>query len=136
MKNTLENIKRTQVTGIIKIMKTKEFKYLKLKRPIDRGDVINFNTPLTKSLLKKLDFSDVGRCDFKHFENMNYWVKNGVCLFYNVPIQERCESDFYVGYCEMREGEYVAVAFRWIKTFKELSEIYEGITNKFIINPI
>jgi hypothetical protein len=63
---------------------------------------------------------------------MPYWVKNGVCLFYNTPIQLGCENNFYIGYAEMRSGNYHAVTFRWIDSEEELISIYESITGKLI----
>lgn len=87
---------------------------------------------LTDKLLKKLNFKDVGKCSFELFENMNYWVKNGVCLFYNTPVNTEWQDSYYVGYVEMRQGVYVAVGFRWINNLEDLTKIYESITNKKI----
>ena len=53
---------------------------------------------LSTGILTNLMFHDNGKCNFKHFENMHYWVKKGICLFYNYPIQEGEESSFYIGY--------------------------------------
>ena len=75
---------------------------------------------------------------FKHnkslFENHNmpYYVKNSICLWYNTPIQLGMESSYLIGYAEMRAGKYYAVSFRWITKLKELTKIYEAITDKNI----
>lgn len=87
-------------------------------------------TILTTGILQNLEFEDVGQSKFKLFENMNYWVKNGICLFYNTPVKADYQESFYVGYAEMRQGEYVAVAFRWIDNLEELTKIYESIVFK------
>lgn len=87
---------------------------------------------ITTRKLEALKFKDNGKCNFTLFERMNYWVRNGVCLFYNTPIQLGCESDFYIGYVEMRQGKYVAVGFRWIKTMEDVVKTYEAITGKSI----
>jgi len=84
-------------------------------------------TMLTTSVLKELNFKNIGKCEFELFDNMNYWVKNGICLFYNTPISEDYQDSFYIGYAEMRQSKYVAVAFKWINSKEELSQIYEAI---------
>jgi len=63
---------------------------------------------------------------------MHYWVKNSICLFYNTPINTVWQDSFNIGYAEMRQGRYVAVAFRWIDSVEELTQIYESITRKKI----
>lgn len=93
-------------------------------------------TILTTDILEELEFKDNGKCDFELFENMNYWVKNGICLFYNTPISENYQEHFYIGYAEQRQSKYVAVAFRWIDSLEELTQIFEGITQKKIEQPI
>lgn len=93
-------------------------------------------TLLTTNNLLELDFKDKGQCTFELFEGMNYWVKNGICLFYNVPINKYDCNSFYVGYAEMRQGKHVAVGFRWIDTVEELTQIYESIIQKSITEPI
>ncbi len=90
------------------------------------------DTLLTPDILENFGFIDKGQCSFETFNNMNYWVKNGVCLFYNTPIQEGYGNDFYIGYAELREGKYIAVAFRWINTVEVLIQIYESITGKLL----
>ena len=47
-------------------------------------------TVLTTDILKELDFEDNGKCEFDFFINMSYWVKNGICLFYNTPVYRIC----------------------------------------------
>lgn len=93
-------------------------------------------TLLTTDVLQELGFNDNGRCDFDGFENMNYWVKSGICLFYNTPVNTEWQDSFYIGYAENRQGKYVAVAFRWIDSEEELTKIYESIKIKKIDAPI
>lgn len=83
---------------------------------------------LTPKSLKALGFLDNGRCGFDGFENMNYWVREGVCLFYNIPVDKNNQASYYVGYATMNLGIYRAVAFRWISTTKELMAIYKSVT--------
>lgn len=68
--------------------------------------------------------------DIKCFEcrEMPYYVKNGVILWYNTPIQDGNENAYLVGYGEMRCGKYHAVSIRWIYTLEELKPIYEIFT--------
>jgi len=87
-------------------------------------------TLLTTTILDEFGFEDKGQCTFKFFEGMCYWVKNGICLFYNIPTHTNYQDSFYIGYAEMRQGEYVAVAFRWIDSVEELTQIYEHILKK------
>jgi len=84
-------------------------------------------TVLTTDVLKELGFKNIGKCEFELFDNMNYWVKNGICLFYNTPISEDYQDSFYIGYAEMRQSKYVAVAFKWINSKEALTQIYEAI---------
>lgn len=79
-------------------------------------------TEITKEYLAKIRFEDMGKCPFKLFEHMNYYVNNGLCLFYNVPVLENVALSFLVGYAEMRQGEYVAVGFKWVNTREELEK--------------
>lgn len=94
---------------------------------------IETKTLLTTTILDKLKFKDNGWSPFESFERMNYWVKNGVCLFYNTPANTHMQDSFYIGYAELRQNKYVAVGFRWINTLEELIKIYESITGKLII---
>ena len=93
-------------------------------------------TLLTTAILDELGFKDNGQSKFELFEGMSYWVKNSICLFYNTPINKGYQDSFYIGYAEMRQGKYVAVAFRWIDSVEELTQIYESITRKLITEPI
>ena len=93
-------------------------------------------TLLTTDVLQELGFKDVGESEFELFKHMHYWVKNGLCLFYSTPINTDWQDSFLVGYAEMRQGKYVAVAFRWIDSVEDLTQIYEGITRKKIDEPI
>jgi len=101
-----------------------------------RRDEDSKRTKLTPSVLKGLEFVDKGKCPFELFKNMNYWVKNGICLFYNTPVAKDYQEKFYIGYAEMRQGQYVAVGFKWIGTMEELTEIYESIIGKPITQSI
>ena len=89
------------------------------------------NTTLTIDILEKLKFKNVEENKFENFE-MSYWVKNGICLFYNTPINTDYQDSFYVGYAEMRQGKYHVTAFRWIDNLEELTKVYEIITQKLI----
>ena len=91
---------------------------------------------LNKESLNILGFSDKGKCPFKPFEQMHYWVKNGVCLFYNSRKETPFDTSFLVGYAMMNAGKYYAVSFRWIDKVDELKTIYESITNESIYDPI
>lgn len=93
-------------------------------------------TLLTPQLLENLHFTNMGKCEFPKFENMNYWVKNGICLFYNVPEPTDYQAHFYIGYAEMRRSQYTAVAFRWINSLEELTLVYENLTLHPIENKI
>jgi hypothetical protein len=110
----------------------KEAKRIKKTRYGSNG----LHTLLTTGILEELNFKDNGKCKFEGFENMNYWVKNGICLFYNTPISTDYQDHFYIGYAEMRQGKYVAVAFKWIDSLEELTQIYEGIVPYKIEAPI
>lgn len=90
------------------------------------------HTILTADILKEIGFKDLGQCKFRFFEDMNYWVKNQICLFYNTPISTDYQDSFYIGFAEMRQCECIAIAFRWIDSLEELTNIYESITNKAI----
>jgi len=84
-------------------------------------------TLLTTGELERLGFKNKGKCEFELFENMHYWVKNSICLFYNTPVSEDYQDSFYIGFAEMRQSKYVAVAFKWINTVEALTQIYEAI---------
>ena len=93
-------------------------------------------TLLTTEVLEELGFKDNGQSVFELFENMHYWVKNGICLFYNPRSKTDWQGSFLVGYAEIIQGKYVAVAFRWTDSVEELTQIYETITQKKINEPI
>ena len=93
-------------------------------------------TILTNDIVKGLDFKDQGKCKFELFDKMSYWVKSGICLFYNIPVLIGDQNYFYIGYAEMRQGKYIAVGFRWINTLEELTNIYESIIKKKIEDQI
>ena len=85
---------------------------------------------LSPKLLIELGFKH-NKPFFKN-HNMPYYVKNSICLWYNAPIQLGMESSYMIGYAEMRGGKYYSVSFKWINTLKELTKIYEAITDKKI----
>lgn len=96
----------------------------------------DFYTLLTPDVLNDLGFEDRKTAKvFKLFENMNYFVKNGICLFYNTTKVDYQQS-FLIGHAEQRQGEYIATAFRWIDSEEELTQIYEAITKKKITDSI
>lgn len=119
----------TTLTNKIKMKKAKRIQ----KRRTHNNELY---TLLTTGVLQELNFKDIGQSEFELFENMSYWVKNSICLFYNTPINTDWQDSFLVGYAEMRQGKYVAVAFRWIDSIEELTQIYESITRKKIDEPI
>ena len=118
----------TTLTNKIKMKKAKRIQ----KRRTHNNELY---TLLTTGVLQELNFKDIGQSEFELFENMSYWVKNSICLFYNTPINTDWQDSFLVGYAEMRQGKYVAVAFRWIDSIEELTQIYESITRKKIDEP-
>jgi hypothetical protein len=65
----------------------------------------------------------------KPFEDiyMPYYVKEGIMLLFNTPVEEYNENDFLIGFAEMRCGKYHAVTIKWIKEQKELLSIYKSI---------
>ena len=93
-------------------------------------------TLLTTDILDEFGFEDNGQSKFPLFERMNYWVKNGICLFYNTPISKDYQESFYIGYVQLRQSKYIAVGFRWIDSVEELTKIYESITGKSITESI
>lgn len=93
-------------------------------------------TVLTEAILEEYGFSNHQKCQFRNFELMSYWVKNGVCLFYNTPVNTNFQDSFLIGFAEMRQCKYVAVGFRWINSEEDLIRIYEGITGKLITEKI
>ncbi len=101
-----------------------------------RYDSNDFYTLLTAEILKYLGFIDRGKADrFELFDYFNYYVKNGVCLFYSTTKTDY-QPSCLIGYAEQRKGKYVAVAFRWIDSEEELTQIYEAITKKKITDSI
>lgn len=84
---------------------------------------------LTASFLTKNGFKLVDNLMFDDFV-MDYYARNGIILFFNKPVTKYNKNDFYVGYAEMRCGEYKVVAFRWVKTQEDLIDIYEAVTGE------
>lgn len=89
------------------------------------------NTLLSAAFLQSNGFKLVKKSEspFENF-NMEYFVKEGVILFFNTPVTEWNENDFLVGYAEMRRGKYCAVAFRWIREQKDLIGIFKAVRGK------
>jgi hypothetical protein len=89
------------------------------------------NTLLSAAFLQSEGFKLVeeSQSPFENFK-MDYFVKEGVLLFFNTPVTEWNENDFLVGCAEMRCGNYYAVAFRWIKEQKDIIEIYKAVKGK------
>jgi hypothetical protein len=76
--------------------------------------------PLTKEWLIKFGFYKTEPI-FKSYPSHPYWVKDGICLFFN----ESDDRDIYLaGYAEMRMGEYYAVGTRWIRYVHEVQNFY------------
>lgn len=92
-------------------------------------------TRLSFELLEKLYFNkrDHG---FEDLIDMHHFVKKGVFLFYNTPVQLGSEDSFMIGYGEMRRGKYHIVTFRWIHNLGELTDVYESVTGSKVENPI
>lgn len=85
---------------------------------------------LSNELLRnKYNFKFVSAVDTP-FEDiqMPYWVNDGVILFYNTG--EFNENDFLIGYGEMRCGKYHCITFRWIRTERELKNIFSAVRGK------
>jgi hypothetical protein len=89
------------------------------------------NTLLSAAFLQSKGFKLVEESEspFENFK-MDYYVKEGVILFFNIPVTEWNENDFLIGFAEMRCGKYYAVAFRWIKEQKDLIEIFKSVKCK------
>lgn len=89
------------------------------------------NTLLSATFLQSKGFKLVEESEspFENFK-MDYFVKEGILLFFNTPVTEWNENDFLVGCAEMRCGNYYVVAFRWIKEQKDLIEIYKAVKGK------
>lgn len=70
------------------------------------------NTLLSATFLQSKGFKLVEESEspFENFK-MDYFVKEGILLFFNTPVTEWNENDFLVGCAEMRCGNYYVVAF-------------------------
>jgi hypothetical protein len=89
----------------------------------------NNNTLLSATFLINKGFKLVEETPFENFD-MPYYVKEGLILLFNTPVNEWNKSNFLVGSAEMRCGKYYAVVFRWIKEQKDLIEIYKAVKGK------
>lgn len=87
---------------------------------------------LTQELLLESGFKSNEKSPFE-FLRMPYYVKKGICLFYNTPVQIGEENTFLVGYAEMRGGKYHATTFRWIRTLDELERIYDAVLGRIFL---
>ncbi len=93
-------------------------------------------TLLTIGILEELGFKNVGQSKFELYDNLHYWVKNGICLFYNTPVKNEYQESFLIGHAELRQGKYIATTFKWIDSEEQLTQIYEAIVDKKITEPI
>lgn len=83
-----------------------------------------------RELIIEAGFKDVENWNvFDHIQ-MRYFAKDGLLLFYNLPIQEYAPEAFMMGYGEMRCSKYHATAFRWVTDFEEVKKCYEAVTGK------
>ena len=112
--------------------KTKKLKRTKQKRYHSN----ELYTLLTTGILEELGFKNVGQNKFDLYEKLHYWVKNGICLFYNTPVKTDYQESFLIGYAEIRQGKYIATTFKWIDSEEQLTQIYEAIIGKKITEPI
>lgn len=90
---------------------------------------------LSPEEIKKLGFRKHEHNEFYLYSetNMGYYVRNGVCLFFNHPENATHNKGSYkIGYAEMVQGEYIATTFRWIETIEQLKQVYEAITNEIL----
>ena len=81
--------------------------------------------PLDESWLLRFGFT---KCE-SGFDNIDlpYWVKNGVCLFYN---ESPPENTYLIGQGFSYENLYYAARNRWIDSVHELMNIYFAITGE------
>ena len=61
---------------------------------------------------------------------MPYYVKEGVCLFYNDSRLPNEEHNYLIGYAEMRMGKYYATTFRWISDQEQFETIFLAIQGR------
>lgn len=105
----------------------------KVKRIVQKNYISDKSfTLLTPDILEEFNFNNVGPCEFDSYNNFHYWVKNGICLFYNTPIKTDYQESFLIGHAEMRQGKYYATTFKWINSEEQLIQIYEAIIGKEI----
>jgi hypothetical protein len=84
---------------------------------------------ITKSWLRNLGFKNITDHKFESYPLHNYWVNNGVCLFYN----ESDERDVYLlGYAEMRMGIYYAVGTKWTEYVHDVQNFYFITTRELL----
>jgi hypothetical protein len=102
------------------------------KRKIHNNELY---TLLTTDVLQELGFKNIGQSEFELYDNLHYWIKNGICLFYNTPVKTNYQESFLIGYAQMRQGKYIATTFKWINSEEQLTQIYEAIIGKKIDEP-
>ena len=68
-------------------------------------------------------------CNGNAFENMNmpYYAKDAILLFFNTPVEPWNESDFLLGFADMRCGIYYIATTGWIHTKKQLKKVYKSV---------
>ena len=82
--------------------------------------------PITEGRLKDFGFEKKPPL-FESYPLHPYWVKDGVCLFFN----ESDSRDIYLlGYAEMRIGKYYATANKWTQSLHVLQNYYFAHTEK------
>ena len=101
----------------------------KVNTKTKRQKAISLNPVSSAAFLVSKGFKLVEDNQFENF-NMPYYVRESVMLFFNTPVTEWNEKDFYVGYGEMRCGKYYAGAFRWIDKQEQIIEIFKAVTGK------
>ena len=80
--------------------------------------------PLSEDWLIKAGFKQIIDFKFDQYPIHPYWVKEGVCVFYN----EGDLDNWLLGYAEMRLGQRCAVGFKWSKYVHQLQNAYYFIT--------
>lgn len=80
---------------------------------------------ITKEWLKSHGFKKQPKDTFKNI-NLPYWVKNGICLFFN---EDQPYYSFYIGYgFSFYDAKgYYAATFRWTNQIDQVELIYKAI---------
>lgn len=77
---------------------------------------------LTEEVLIALGFSNKNKSVFPHYTGFSYFVKNGICLFYN-PNKQHLFNKYLIGFAEMKEGK--------IHPTQKPVKLYEWILDKY-----